>query len=165
MAGPNDILRPNRPTLAWIVILIVIGLVVWMFFAFAGTNRAVSQNPPAPAGVAPPVNPAGAEDTPVADVAAVLGAHDRRKLAGQAVQFTNVALQQVIDPHAFWVSQGENRILVETEQPTNVRAGQTVSISGVIEPAPPDAAHRLGINAKEASALQAEGIYVRGTTR
>ena len=82
---------------------------------------------------------------PITDVLVIVDAPERSSLVGRSVALFDVKVVDVVSPRAFWVGPGnEKRLLVVLDSTaarthaghTAMRAGQTVSIAGVIKAMP-----------------------------
>lgn len=111
---------------------------------------------------------------PITDVVVINQAPNKQALANKQVQFTDVKVQSVVGDRAFWVGNNNNQRLFvvldasldagSAEKQVVVKPGQTVDLSGVLQPAPTvEAAQKQfkGLSANEAQSLRDQAVYLQ----
>jgi hypothetical protein len=149
--GPYTVRRRGgRPWLAWLIILIVIGLIVWLIVAYAGSNQAAQS----PLAGSSPVS------APITDLAAIVGAENRQALVGHTVSLSNVMVGDVVDNQAFWVTSKGGQIFVQNPNPQRVRRGDIISIGGKLEKTPDNPQQAWNVDPATAHMISEEGVYL-----
>jgi hypothetical protein len=110
---------------------------------------------------------------PITDVVIISKAPSKEALVGRRVQFTNTDVIKVIGDRPFWVGRSNNeglavvldRTLDEgaAEKQVQIKAGQKLDLTGVLQPMP-DAAtakKQWGITDAEAKEFQTQGVYLQ----
>lgn len=159
--------KTTSPWLWIIPILIVLALVLWWLF---------TRGPDRDGAVVTPAGAAGeVSAAPITDLAmlAAMSPAERAGLAGRRVELTNVPVPAVPGDETFWVGGNEaERLFVTldptgvpagTESPTNVNAGQQVTVAGVLREVPADLSDmrtRWKLDDATADALGAARIYL-----
>ncbi len=108
---------------------------------------------------------------PITDVVLIITTPDRPSLIGKRVQLTDVKIQSVVGDRGFWIGSGKQRLFARLDEKldkgtaewdVDVNAGQTRTITGVIEKLPSmDEIQRWGLSPQEAAALKDQQVYLR----
>jgi hypothetical protein len=176
--GRHGVLRRRRPgylpgrnggrrsggggsLLLGILLLVGIGLLLWFFLSRGGGDTAAGE-----ANAQPSAGTVSTTDG--ADVfSASNDASGRGALEGQTVRGEQAPVVSVVNDSAFWVGQGNDRLLVVVSpaagrNPTpNIGAGDTVDFSGIIRVLPADFQQRFGVSGQEDVArLEAQDHYI-----
>jgi len=111
---------------------------------------------------------------PIREVVVITETPDRQSLVGRRVEFTNVAVQEVNGDRTFWVGQSNNQRLFvvldqgldqgSAEQNVQIKTGQTLDLTGVLQPIPTAQQAQQqwqGLDAAEAQALSNQTVYLQ----
>ncbi len=159
MAGPNG---PNDRSggsggawVTWVVVLIIIGVGIWLIFAWTA-GPAVVQGPAAPqsAGAAP--------ITAFADLGGI-GA-DWQEWLRREVQFASVPVWTVYPGKGLFIGTSERLYFVRATTMPPLAPGDNVSLIGEIGRLPADPGKEWGLPQEAASRLQNETIYIQATS-
>ena len=132
----------------------------------------VSPSPTAPVVTAPTVV---TTTEPITDVVAIATTQDQQSLVNRQVQLTNTPVQSVIGDRTFWVGPSNTQQMLvvldealdsgSTEKRLAVKAGQTLTINGLLRPMPntADAQKQWGLSAAEAEALKSQKVYLQAS--
>ena len=120
----------------------------------------------------------GAVDEPVLDLVVVIDTDTLATdtLSGRTARFTDVEVREVVSDSTFWVGpdEAERLFVVLEEEPTpadptegryDINAGQTITLTGTLQPVPSADSLRERWNFDDAmlSALRNEALYLRAS--
>jgi hypothetical protein len=153
--GPySDRRRTGRPWLAWLVILIVIGFIIWLIAAFAGGRGRETATPTTGA------YPAAQE--PVTNMAAIANAQDKEALVDRPVSLSGVTVANRVGDRGFFIESEGRRLFVQTPNP-QVNEGDRVDVSGTLQSVPDNVQQSWTVDQETARALSDQGVYVQAT--
>lgn len=110
---------------------------------------------------------------PITDVVVISSAPDPASIVGKRVKFTDTNVLSVIGDRPFWVGRSNNEQLAvvldpaldkgSAEKKIVIKAGQTLDITGVLKPMPPQETvqKQWGLSATEAQTLQSQAVYLQ----
>lgn len=114
---------------------------------------------------------------PIREVVVITQTPDRQSLVGRRVQFTGVSVESVNGDRTFWVGRSNNeRLFVvldqgldlgKAEQQVQIKPGQTLDLTGVLQPMPTSQQAQQqwkGLDATEAQALNGQTVYLQADT-
>lgn len=141
----------------------------------AGTSHDVKVNKGTDIATAKP-DQASDKGEPLSDVVAFATAADPLTLVGRKAKLTDVPIQKVISDRAFFVGAGpQQQMLVlldkgitngpDAAKAAAIRAGQTVSLTGIIEKLPTQEAvnQTYGVGGPDYAAIQGQKAYLHAT--
>ena len=132
----------------------------------------VSPSPTTPASTAPTVV---TTTEPITDVVAIATTQDQQSLVNRQVQLTNTPVRSVTGDRTFWVGPSNTQQMLvvldealdsgSTEKRLAVKAGQMMTINGLLRPMPntADAQKQWGLSAAEAEALKSQKVYLQAS--
>ena len=112
---------------------------------------------------------------PITDVAVVATTQDQQSLVNRQVQLTNTPVRSVTGDRTFWVGPSNTQQMLvvldealdsgSTEKRLAVKAGQMMTITGLLRPMPntADAQKQWGLTAAEAEALKSQKVYLQAS--
>ena len=112
---------------------------------------------------------------PITDVVVVATTQDQQSLVNRQVQLTNTPVRSVTGDRTFWVGPSNTQQMLvvldesldsgSTEKRLAVKAGQTLTINGLLRPMPStaDAQKQWGLTAAEAEALKSQKVYLQAS--
>lgn len=160
---------------AWLIPLLLVAALLWWFFGRGGDEVTTAIDADTAAVAAGDVADAdAAAGAPITDVVAIVAVPDRMPLIGRRVQLTSVPVLSVPGDETFWVGSSESERLfvaldpapgtsAPVESPTDVDAGQRVTVAGVLRQVPTDLAEwrtRWNLDDATAEALTAGQVYL-----
>lgn len=151
--GPYAGRRSGRPWLAWLIILIIIGFIIWLIVAYAAAGAGNRGAQPGPGG-------AGPVPAPITDLAAIVGATNRHALAGRTVSLTDVTVADVAGDQGFWVGNDGRELFVRSPNLQRVNRGETINVGGTLEHVPKDPQQAWNIDPTTARMVSEEGVYL-----
>ena len=174
MAGPTVDPR-RRPWIAWIVVLAIVIVVVWLITAYA--NRGTSTTAEAVPGAAPANGAAadgaaadgrtadghanGTADRDTVTDLSLLARGDKKELEGKKVRLTGVNVESVAGKEGFWISSPDGqRVFVKSKDTRNVSQGKTVNITGKLDQVPDEIPHDWGVHGDQADSMKQLGLYI-----
>ncbi len=145
--------RTGRPWLAWLIILIIIGFIVWLIVAYAGANRAATT---------PPTGAYPAAQEPINDLAAIAGAQNKQALVDRPVSLSGVTVGNLVGERGFWVESAGRQLFVQSPNP-QVKQGDKVDVSGTLQTVPDNVRQSWNVDEATARALSEEGVYLQAS--
>lgn len=102
-------------------------------------------------------------EQPIAAVLTIITASEPANLAGRKVDLPRERVQSVTEKGVWVGPTNANQVFVRTEaKPTDVKAGDTVKVSGTLKQAPADAAKTWQLPPESAALVREEMLYVDG---
>ena len=175
MAEINIEKKQGMSIWAWLIPLLLVAALLWWFFGREGDAVTAAVDTDTAAAAAGDVaGEAGADAAPITDVVAIVAVPDRIPLIGRRVQLTSVPVLSVPGDETFWVGSSETERLfvaldpapgtsAPVESPTDVDAGQRVTVAGVLRQVPTDLAEwraRWQLDDTTAAAITVGQVYL-----
>lgn len=130
--------KSGIPWWVWLILALVVIAIAWWLIA-SGDDDAETTAVQEPV---PAVESAG----PITDLTTILNVADRSTLTGREVQLTGVPVGEVVGDRTFYVGSGDQRVFVVLDEVAtpgqpgvegryDVTTGQTINLSGSVQPA------------------------------
>ncbi len=158
MAGPNTPRRGyyGSAWVTWIVVLVIIGVGIWLIFAWTA-GPPVQERP-----AAAPAPPSAAPVTSLSELNRM--GVDWEAWVGRQVELTSVPVLEAYPGIGIFIGTDERSYFVRSQTLPKVARGQHVSITGVIERVPADPARTWNLPPAAVYTLNGQTIYVQASS-
>jgi hypothetical protein len=152
---------------AWVIVLLVVGVVVWLISAYSGGRTETAEGTVAPGmatpganGAADGANGANGADVPITDPSQFANVENTgESYVGRDVELTSVQVADAAGRSGFWIDAGGQHVFVRSDK-AQFRSGQVVSVKGEIKRLPDDWQTEWNLPAAQASRFGPAGIYI-----
>lgn len=154
--GPNDRRRGyGGAWVTWVVVLIIIGVGIWLIFAWTA----------GPAVVEGPVAPQYAGTAPITSFTDLdrIGA-DWQGWVGRQVQFASVPVMAVYPGRGLFIGTNQRPYFVRATTMPQLTPGENVSVIGEIGRLPANPGQEWDLPQEAAGRLQNQTIYIQATS-